>query len=325
MLHLLPFRSKNIVLRSVGLLSLAVTSILQVWMFSTSKATLPPAYSINHFFLYFAFAGNFGVQLWWLIRTPTHSSPAVSESESAKEDAEPLLESSTGTPIPRQTHLQAWDMPAYLPYYIASNICTSVWATACHQSRISMAQAALFSALILQLRVVLSAFNNPSQRANVTAFGITLLVSKIYVGILVMYLWRTWGFIDHVAISPAFEQQVHSGVVLVLLTVATGPDPTVGLAFIYVLLSLYFGTYQNSGWHHFFLIETIVLVALLVLDLVIIKLGFKANRHRGNDMGLPTAYLNTISQDNEPNYTPPEQHLIKDDIPMLPLHRQDIS
>ncbi|KAJ3794173.1 hypothetical protein GGU11DRAFT_811435 [Lentinula aff. detonsa] len=294
-------------------------------MFSTSKATISSAYSINHFFLYFAFAGNFGVQLWWLMRTPPHSSSAASESQSAKEDVEPLLESSTGTPMPKQIHLQAWDISAYLPYYIASNICISVWATACHQSHISLAQAALFSALILQLRVVLSTFNNPSQRANVTAFGITLLVSKIYVGILVMYLWGTWGVIDHVAISPAFEQQVHSGVVMVLLTVATGPDPTVGLAFIYVLLSLYFGTYQNSGWHHFFLIETIVLVALLVLDLVITKLGFKAIRQRGNDIGLPTAYLSAISQDNEENYTSPEPHLTKDDIPMLPMHRQDIS
>ncbi|KAJ3753855.1 hypothetical protein EV360DRAFT_74172 [Lentinula raphanica] len=321
MLHLPPFRMKDVVLRSFGLTSLLVTSTIQVWMFSASQSSSNPAYSINSFLLYLGFTGYFMLNVWWLLRTPLHSLLSAPKSEPIKEDAEPLLETPAGLSIPKEIYLSAWDLPSYFPYYILTNMCICIWAVACHQTRISLAQIALYVALALQLRVALSTFNQSSQRASFTSPGSTLLVSKITIGMLVMYLWRTWGLIDNFAIVPTLQQKIHTGIVFVLLTVATGPDPTVGIAFIYVLQSLYFGTYKNAGWHSFFLIESVVLIVLIVLDSVIIKLGYKMNE-QSVDVNPPSAH--TLFEDEESS-TVLESASSKDNIPMLPMHRQDVS
>ncbi|KAJ4470826.1 hypothetical protein J3R30DRAFT_3686023 [Lentinula aciculospora] len=320
-----PLRMKDTVLRSLGLFSLFITTTVQMWMFSIPTVAPTPAYSINPFFLYLAFLAQIFLQLWWLLRASLRSALAAPASDSFKEDAEPLLESSFVMPSTRD--IRVWDIPTYLPYYILGNLCISAWAIACQHNRISLAQISLLAAIIVQLRVVLSTFNNVHQRSNIISPGITLLVSKTSLCMSVMYLWRTWGLIDHFSTLPSFEQRIHSGVVFLLLTVATGPDPTVGLAFIYILLSLYFGAYQNSGWHSFFVIESVVLAVLLALDSIIIRLGFKPNTHIVNDGRFSETQSLNPFEDNEESSTflqSPAPDSSKDDIPMLPLHRQQV-
>ncbi|THV06437.1 hypothetical protein K435DRAFT_773139 [Dendrothele bispora CBS 962.96] len=91
--------------------------------------------------------------------------------------------------------------------------------------------------------------------------ALTTFVAKISAGSLGMFLWMTWGKVEigmrldqglSTLPTPTSAQQLNVGFCLLLLTIASGPDPTLGLTFIYMLLSLYFGSSSSipspSSW-----------------------------------------------------------------------------
>ncbi|KAJ3934758.1 MAG: hypothetical protein NXY57DRAFT_958781 [Lentinula lateritia] len=295
---------------------------MQIWTFSTTKPLTNPAYSINSFSQYTALFVQVVLQLHWLLRTRPHR-----DVESAKQDAEAPLE--PAAPTMEVYHFnQVWNLSNYLPYYLFNNACLCVW-TISYPNHVSFAQLSLFAAIISQLRVILSMFGNANRRPTTTAPGMAILVSKTSLGMSVMLFWRTWSLVDNPAMSPTLEQQVHSGIVLVLLTTASGPDPTTGLTCIYVLLSLYFGDYQNHVWHSFFLVEIVILSVLLVVDSVVNRSVSNTDPQVIHNSQLLETNLQVPFRDTEERLTlfslPEAANSSLDGIPLLPLHKEHIT
>ncbi|KAF9067315.1 hypothetical protein BDP27DRAFT_923745 [Rhodocollybia butyracea] len=167
-----------------------------------------------------------------------------------------------------------------MPYYVLGNACLGAWATAYWYNHISLAQIILFVAIASQLCPIWFTLKNAArEQKNTRADGwTTMIVAKVLLGTLVMYLWKTWGAIDvQTPVPPSIPQKVHSGIVFVFYTITSGPDPTLGLVLIYVLLTLWLGPYQNAGWHNFFIIQSLILAVLLILERLLSRLNLNTD------------------------------------------------
>ncbi|KIK59286.1 hypothetical protein GYMLUDRAFT_74540 [Collybiopsis luxurians FD-317 M1] len=257
-------RCKAVALRLSGFVSLIAAVVLQI---QTNSFAHPPGdsltFSVDVHLLDFGLLVQIVFQLWWLFRTPL-SRPSklhIPDVEAAVEVAETQIGIS-GSSIPK-----ACPFSYYMPYFVFGNICLAMWAVAMQRNSISLGQIVLLIAILPQLRIAFPALRTISEPVD----KMTVLLSKLFMGTFIMYLWRTWASID-VGIPPSPSQKIHSGVVFTLLTVAPGPDPTIGVILIYVLLSLYLGSYQNSGWPNFFLLESGILASILAVEALVSRL-----------------------------------------------------
>ncbi|KAJ7594349.1 hypothetical protein C8J56DRAFT_1121938 [Mycena floridula] len=78
---------------------------------------------------------------------------------------------------------------------------------------------------------------------------LTDVVAKMNASAAVMSLWKTWGVLDKITVPPAPHAQFNTAIIFLLLTISSGPNPTLGLGLLYVLLSLFLGDHQNEYWH----------------------------------------------------------------------------
>ncbi|KAK7464423.1 hypothetical protein VKT23_006590 [Stygiomarasmius scandens] len=90
--------------------------------------------------------------------------------------------------------------------------------------------------------------------------ALTTFVAKVSAGLTGIWFWLTWGAVEVgmrmregtiTPSTPTSAQQLNVGFCLLLLTIASGPDPTLGMTFIFMLLSLYFGSPSvpsSSSW-----------------------------------------------------------------------------
>ncbi|KAJ7459081.1 hypothetical protein B0H11DRAFT_2242653 [Mycena galericulata] len=91
----------------------------------------------------------------------------------------------------------------------------------------------------------------------------THLVAKTNAGISVLYLWTAWGALQIGASRPAIQQQVHCGVLSLLLVFASGPDPTLGICLLLDLAALVAGKTKEEWRFAFFCIAGVLFVVIV--------------------------------------------------------------
>ncbi|KAF8905303.1 hypothetical protein CPB85DRAFT_1315570 [Mucidula mucida] len=155
---------------------------------------------------------------------------------------------------------------AYTPIYALGNVCLSGWAIAWLQERYEAAQWILVVNTVLQLYGMFFLKNGT---LDTRKDPITVLVSKTCVAAALMFMWKTWGAIDKLS-PPSITDQLYSGAVFLVLTIASGPDRNLGLCLLYVLAALYCGQYRNTGWHQTFPWISAAVVIAIVVDCVVV-------------------------------------------------------
>lgn len=157
---------------------------------------------------------------------------------------------------------------AYLPFFIASNVCLTAWSIAWLHDYDTTSQLLLGINMCIQLYSVFLLLHPSRQHAPTSKNWLSHLVAKSGAGIAVLYMWKNWGVIDRYRMSPTAEI-VNSALIFVLMTVASGPDPTLGLCILYDLIALAFGPATSSEWYHTFLYIAAAVSAVLGLDAVV--------------------------------------------------------
>ncbi|KAF5345174.1 hypothetical protein D9758_009686 [Tetrapyrgos nigripes] len=110
------------------------------------------------------------------------------------------------------------------------------------------------------------------------------LIPKLFIGLSVMYLWKTWGHVETTTwptytSAHGYAQLLNVILPLIFLTIASGPDPTLGISFVYMFLALYLGsgpavcsssTSIETNGHpfpfNFFLASALILLIVVGLD-----------------------------------------------------------
>ncbi|TFK42058.1 hypothetical protein BDQ12DRAFT_351912 [Crucibulum laeve] len=177
---------------------------------------------------------------------------------------------------------------AYVPYYIVANIWMGAWSVTWLSGRHIIAQFFLSlnaATHIFGLFWVLYAKRKHSLcRENF----LTHLVAKTSCGLAVLYMWKNWGSIDDIT-PPSTPETVQTGVIFVLLTICSGPDPTLGIALLYDLLALMIGQpeyakHQSAKWHRAFIYIFICVALAMVGDLIWCAGWVRGEMQRGISM-----------------------------------------
>lgn len=267
-------------------------------------------YAPHPYLLLAYFTAYAAVQGWWIARLLTDVGLRVGYSAVRLEgDAE---EDGVGAGERDGQRVQM----AYAPCYIIGNLCMSksicstlrylvdillvVWPFTFLYQYYFTSQILLIIHTSAQLYAVFILF--PRGHTLSQQNGLTHLTAKMNMGFAVLLIWKTWGVVDvnslvlvHVVytheihqtiLAPSATEQIHSGVVFLLLvgvsihhldvytiltttfcqTVASGPDPTLGLCLSYDLAALYFG--PKRTWHDSFMYISALVFVVAVGDWV---------------------------------------------------------
>ncbi|KAL0564038.1 hypothetical protein V5O48_018016 [Marasmius crinis-equi] len=260
-------------IRLIGASSLAGSVIFQVVGLSSEYVSLhhylpsPFPYCVHPYFVYGAFILQTVLHIWWLLKPSTKirledsgmdreiDIEGVSEMESIDHQAIPAAELGLLTFV---------DRGSYLPIYILAQQCVLIWTVAFHYNHYIPALAILACSACVQFY---SLFLTHSEL--LTKGKLTMTVAKLNAAYTVMLISKTWAVMDQDVPSPPTVQLVNHGFVFVLLAVASGPDPTFGLALVYVLAALYHGSYFNMLWHNTFYWTAAVISAITAIDYAI--------------------------------------------------------
>lgn len=93
----------------------------------------------------------------------------------------------------------------------------------------------------------------------------TRLLTRTSTGIAFLYMWKVWGVIDE-AIAPAISQRLQTGAVFILLTISSGPEPTLGLCLLCNLIVMILGPCQIPEWRKAFICTSMAIAVVVVLD-----------------------------------------------------------
>ncbi|KAF8913170.1 hypothetical protein CPB84DRAFT_1760523 [Gymnopilus junonius] len=157
-----------------------------------------------------------------------------------------------------------------LPYNIAGNIFLVAWGWAWIRGEYLISQILLSCNLAAQLYAVFVLLHVDQDEAITPVNSMTHHVMKTGTGLGVLLMLKNWGVFDTMA-SPSTFEMLNFGVICVLMTVGSGPDPTLGLCLLYDLISLLCGNTSNKLWHHTFLWSILAVTTSLLIDLMLSK------------------------------------------------------
>ncbi|KAF8203965.1 hypothetical protein BJ912DRAFT_220837 [Pholiota molesta] len=153
-----------------------------------------------------------------------------------------------------------------LPFHIAGSMFLTAWSLAWFSGYFLLSQFLLAGNLSVQLYTVFLLLHVDQDEFITPINYLTHLVMKTNAGLAVLFAWKNWGVIDHIT-SPTVAEMINSGVIFLLMTVGSGPDPTVGLCLLYDLTALLFGQPKNDPWYHAFHWIMIVICVCLLVEL----------------------------------------------------------
>lgn len=97
----------------------------------------------------------------------------------------------------------------------------------------------------------------------------TLVKTSVALGILSS--WRGWGTIDN-RLHPSISELIETPVIFLLLAIASGPDPTLGLCLVYNFFALAYGPGISERWRNAFKYDIAIVGATVLIDFVAAKL-----------------------------------------------------
>jgi len=153
-----------------------------------------------------------------------------------------------------------------LPFHILGSIFLTAWSIAWVKGYFLISQILVAGNLSAQLYTVFLLLHVERDEFITPINYLTHLVMKTNAGLAVLFLWKNWGIIDQVT-SPSAAEMINSGVIFLLMTVGSGPDPTLGLCLLYDLTALLFGQSTSGPWYHTFHWIMVVICISLMAEL----------------------------------------------------------
>ncbi|KAF9566973.1 hypothetical protein CPC08DRAFT_62830 [Agrocybe pediades] len=186
-----------------------------------------------------------------------------------------------------------------LPFTIAGNTFMSGWAYAWTHELHDMAQVLLACNLAVLLYGVFVLLHVEEDDIITPSNIMTHLVMKTNTGLAVLFLWTCFGVFDPEA-TPEISEIINNGILFLLMTVGTGPDPTLGLCMLYNLLALLSGPISER-WKFSFQVTAALIIFCLTIEFKISKRdGFRWIRgFSGTRWMLESGDLGEISLDND--------------------------
>ncbi|KAJ7161238.1 hypothetical protein C8R43DRAFT_323507 [Mycena crocata] len=218
-------------------------------------------YAPHPYFLVAFFAMQVGLQFFWIgLLLRSRKGTPISHLLLPGEEEE------TGIRVEPEHAIEPTQM-AYVHTYFVGNIFIAGAAAAWNFEHFIVSQILMAFNTACQLYFVFFFLSLPKYlrtRKN----RLTHLVAKSSSGVAVLYMWRAWGVLEVGSSRPAIQQQVHCGVLFLLLVFASGPDPTLGICLLLDLAALAVGNAKEE-WRTAFLGIMGVLSVVIVSDSVL--------------------------------------------------------
>ncbi|CAA7265867.1 unnamed protein product [Cyclocybe aegerita] len=157
-----------------------------------------------------------------------------------------------------------------LPYYAAGNLLLTAWTAASLHGYCLLSQLFLTGGLLAQFYLVFMILSSEEETPITRSNCMTHLVLKVNAGLSMLFLWKDWAMLDKM-IYPSPAELVNTGVIFLLMTIASGPDPTLGICLIYDLAALIFGQTNNAEWLHTFRWIMVAVSSCLLAELALSK------------------------------------------------------
>ncbi|PPQ86963.1 hypothetical protein CVT25_009785 [Psilocybe cyanescens] len=153
-----------------------------------------------------------------------------------------------------------------MPFSVAGNIFMAAWGYAWSNEYYTISQVLLTANLATNLYAVFMLLHVENDDHITPANHITHFVMKTSTGLAVLYMWKNWGVIDQSTV-PSVAEMINSGVIFLLMTIGSGPDPTLGICLLYDLAALISGETTSELWHYSFHWISIVVSVCLLIEL----------------------------------------------------------
>ncbi|KAF7303139.1 hypothetical protein MKEN_01277600 [Mycena kentingensis (nom. inval.)] len=156
---------------------------------------------------------------------------------------------------------------AYGPVYALCNVLFAGGVLAWSFSIPTLSHVLIFLTTAIQLYFVfgvLPAEKYVLRRRN----RITHTVVKMNAGFMVAYAARAWAYIGIGMSRPIAQQQMFCGIIFLLLTVASGPEPTMGIALILTIGTLASGN-PEERWRIAFAVIFGIMFVVIALDQIV--------------------------------------------------------
>ncbi|KAJ6575456.1 hypothetical protein B0H19DRAFT_1255007 [Mycena capillaripes] len=260
-------------------------------------------YAPHPYFLITFFALQVGLQSCWILQIfrNVHGSAPVLLSGDDGGFGISIEESNSGEPT----------QMAYVHLYALGNLFIVGSMAAGTSEHLALSQVCVTLDTACQLYFVLFALSPAGKHAWASKNKLTHLVAKTSAGVAILYMWRAWGVIQIGPFRPAIQQQVHCGVLVLLLAFASGPDPTLGICMLLDLAALAVGDTKEE-WKVAFSCIMDVLFVVIAFDCL---LAWRRGRAPHN-VSLPR----TDSEDEESALHESEQIWLSD-MPTEVVHR----
>ncbi|KAJ7070712.1 Dor1-like family-domain-containing protein [Mycena amicta] len=244
-------------------------------------------YIPHHYFLVLIFAIQLSLQCFWLYqifrqpytrrRTRRRRSRQVLVLRLHEQDEElqPLEDNGEDSNSRDIDDIAEPTQIAYAPIYALCNLLFVGAAVAWNLQQLVVSHVFAFLNTAGQLYFIFAVLSKYSlTRRN----RLTHVVAKTNAGFSILYLARAWGVLGIGASRPLIQQQANLAVLFLLLTFASGPDPTVGLCLVLDLAALAAGN-QNEEWRIAFAAIVGVLFIVIVADYFLSLNRRKTNTH----------------------------------------------
>ncbi|KAF5312359.1 hypothetical protein D9619_003758 [Psilocybe cf. subviscida] len=154
----------------------------------------------------------------------------------------------------------------YLPHYFVSTSCQVAWTCSWTMRHYDLCIIFVFINLFSQIYALFVTLDGSRNHRFPTANIYTHFTAKLRIAIAILCLWKTWGAVDVVPPPTVFEGAVNC-TFFMLLSGASGPDPTMGILLALILLSLGMGRHTNIEWHLMFNWSSVIVFLFVVIDL----------------------------------------------------------
>ncbi|KAH9486460.1 hypothetical protein JR316_0000525 [Psilocybe cubensis] len=153
-----------------------------------------------------------------------------------------------------------------IPFSIAGNVFMAAWGYAWSNEYYTVSQIMLTANLATNLYAVFMLLHVENDDRITPANYITHFVMKTNTGLAVLYMWKNWGVIDP-STTPSMAEMINSCVIFLLMTVGSGPDPTLGICLLYDLTALISGDTTSELWYYSFHWTSIAVSMCLLIEL----------------------------------------------------------
>jgi len=159
----------------------------------------------------------------------------------------------------------------------------AMWTIAFAQESFFLAQFLAILDAFVQCYALFAILGGSRKDDDSRADWLTTLIAKLSAVAGIIYMWQIRGIVDDYS-SPSTWTFLHSAAAFVVLTLATGPNPTMGFCMLYVLASLFFGEHQTEGWHNAFLYMGMIVSVVMIVDNAVTRLALylKSNKDQNS-------------------------------------------